>query len=72
MEEIKSCPFCGSKIDTLGEGFAGGGSGKEHYYYVVCPNCMISNNMIADMQIFDKNDAIAHWNTRVKPEKIEQ
>jgi len=59
--EILPCPFCGGEA---GLGTSGITQGKQ-YYFVNCINCLVSNNLIADMQIFDKCSAIEHWNKRV-------
>jgi len=63
MSELRRCPFCGGEA-SLGEGHSGGSTSDRKYVFVNCVECLMSNDMIANMQVFDKEMAIEHWNTR--------
>jgi hypothetical protein len=53
---LKPCPFCA--------GEAAIGTGR-NYYFVLCPDCLASTNVILAESIMPTEDeAIAAWNTR--------
>lgn len=64
MNEIKSCPFCGTEITEI--------SGSENvnghpYWYIYCPVC--GANTIGSN---DKSVALENWNRRVTNERHNQ
>ena len=63
MSDLRKCPFCCGEA-SLGEGHSGGSTGNEKYIFVNCVECLMSNDMIANMQEFDEEMAIEHWNNR--------
>jgi len=59
----KECPKCGGEAG-IGEHVGNGTFSDTKYFFVNCLQCMLSNEMIADMTKFDKQMAIEDWNDR--------
>jgi Lar family restriction alleviation protein len=70
-ETLLPCPFCGGEA-VVGEGLSGGSLGNAHYYFVNCTECLSSNSMGADAQVWSREYAIEHWNMRISETKYFQ
>ena len=66
MEELKSCPFCGSDAEIIK--LPGHKGYKVGEWKIAMAVCCQNINCAANMgNYYEKQDAITAWNTRVKP-----
>jgi len=70
-EKLRPCPFCAGDA-SVGEGYRGGALQDMKYYSVNCTECGANHDLLADMQVWDREEAIAAWNRRIMPQCVHE
>ena len=61
IEEIKACPFCGTRgLDTIYGGALHAGSDSNTYWVAMCGNPECNAEILGD----NEEDALKKWNRR--------
>jgi hypothetical protein len=61
MSDLLPCPKCAGEA-----AMAKRLRRPQNYSFVNCTQCLLSNDLIADMQNFDEEMARDHWNDRTR------